>query len=81
MKIEKEGDEEEGCLNLNDLLIDDQADLLSEYLSVSIENLGEGTKVSVTTVESNPITYSSTLTALSLTDFHSLIDSSEPFIE
>ncbi|NOQ16391.1 MAG: hypothetical protein GQ581_04980 [Methyloprofundus sp.] len=61
-------------LNLQDLLVDDQADLLSDYLSVSIESLAEGTKVSVTTVEDNPVTYSSTLSALAVTNLQYLVD-------
>ena len=68
--------QEQGTLNLQDLLVDDQADLLSDYLSVSIESLNEGTKVSVTTVEDNPITYSSTLSSLAVTDLQYLVDGS-----
>lgn len=67
---------QEESLNLQDLLIDEQADELSEYLSLSIENLGENTKVSVTTVEDNPITYSSTLDGVSFADLQYLIDGS-----
>lgn len=66
-------DEEQETLNLQDLLVDEEADLLSDYLSVSIEVLSEGTKVSVTTVEDNPTTYSSTLTAVSITDLQYLV--------
>ncbi len=66
--------QEQETLNLQDLLVDDQADLLSDYLSVSLESLSEGTKVSVTTVEDNPITYSSTLSSLAVTDLQYLVD-------
>jgi len=66
--------QEQETLNLQDLLVDDQADLLSDYLSVSIESLSEGTKVSVTTVEDNPTTYSSTLSSLAVTDLQYLVD-------
>jgi len=66
--------QEQDALNLQDLLVDDQADLLSDYLSVSIESLSEGTKVSVTTVEDNPTTYSSTLSSLAVTDLQYLVD-------
>jgi len=66
--------QEPDALNLQDLLVDDQADLLSDYLSVSIESLSEGTKVSVTTVEDNPTTYSSTLSSLAVTDLQYLVD-------
>jgi len=68
--------EEADTLSLQDLLIDDQADLLSDYLSVSIENLDAGTKVSVTTVSDNPTTYTATLTAENLGDLQYLVDSS-----
>jgi len=70
-------DEEQETLNLQDLLVDEEADLLSDYLSVSIESLSEGTKVSVTTVEDNPTTYSSTLTAVTVTDLQYLVDGSD----
>jgi len=65
---------ETDSLNLEDLLIDKSNDLLSEYLSISIENLGEGAKVSVTTVEDQPAIYSSVLTGVTLTDLHCLLD-------
>jgi len=61
-------------LNLQDLLIDEQADILTDYLSVSIENIGVDTKVSVTTVEDTPNTYSSTLSNVTFTDFQYLIE-------
>ncbi|MCF6250594.1 MAG: type I secretion C-terminal target domain-containing protein [Methylococcaceae bacterium] len=65
---------QEESLNLQDLLIDEKADGLSEYLSLSIENLGENTRVSVTTVEDNPVTYSSTLNGVLFSDLQQLID-------
>jgi len=65
---------ETDSLNLEDLLVDESNDVLSEYLSISIENLGEGAKVSVTTVEDQPATYSSTLVGITLTDLHCLVD-------
>ena len=52
-------------LNLQDLLIDEQANVLSDYLSLSIENMGEDTKVTFTTIEDNPIKYSTTLSGVS----------------
>ncbi len=65
---------EKQSLNLFDLLKDEETNELSEYLSVSIENLEEGTKVSVTTVEENPTTYSSTISGKSFSDLQNLID-------
>jgi len=70
-------DEIEGeqiSLNLRDLLADESNDVLSEYLSVSIENIDEGTKVSVTTVEDQPAIYSATLVGVTVTDLHCLIE-------
>lgn len=65
---------EQDSLNLKDLLVDQSNDVLSDYLSVSIENLGGDTKVNVTTVEDEPATYSSTLTGVTLTDLQCLLD-------
>lgn len=47
---------EKDALSLQGLLVDDLADELSDCLSVSIQSLGDDTKVSVTTVEGSPIT-------------------------
>lgn len=73
MNDEAENKQEE-VLNLHDLLVDSQADELSDYLSLSIENLGNDTKVSVTTIEETPTTYSSTISGISFTDLQYLID-------
>lgn len=74
MANEQTENKQEESLNLQDLLIDEQTDGLSDYLSLSIENLGEDTRVSVTTVEDNPVTYSSTLSGVSFTDLQYLVD-------
>jgi len=73
-KIE-ESDQQE-TLDLQDLLGDNEADLLSDYLSVSIETITGGTKVSITTVDDNPTTYTATLTPDNLGDLQYLIDGS-----
>ena len=65
---------EQSSLSLEDLLTDESKDMLSEYLSISIENSDEGAKISVTTVEDEPATYSSILTGVTLTDLHCLVD-------
>jgi len=65
---------EQNSLNLQDLLMDESNGSLSEYLSVSIENIGEGTKVSVTTVEDRPAIYSATLVGVTVTGLQCLID-------
>ncbi|MFT6217763.1 MAG: hypothetical protein ACJA2Y_000282 [Cycloclasticus pugetii] len=62
------------ALDLLDLLVDESNDILSDYVSISLETLSEGTKISVTTVEDQPATYSSTLTGVTLTDLHCLVD-------
>ena len=67
-------DNEQETLNLQDLLVDESNDALSDYLSISIENVGADTKVSVTTVEDQPATYTSTLIGVTLTDLHCLVD-------
>lgn len=64
---------EKDALNLQDLLVDDLADELSDYLSVSIQSLGGDTKVSVTTIEDSPVTYTTMLSGVSLTDMQFLV--------
>jgi len=65
---------EQETLDLHDLLVDESNDVLSDYVAISLESLTEGTKVSVTTVENQPATYSATLTGVTLTDLHCLVD-------
>tara|TARA_R110002074_G_scaffold145034_2_gene293419 strand:- start:48533 stop:48769 length:237 start_codon:yes stop_codon:yes gene_type:complete len=65
---------EQITLDLQDLLVDESNNVLSNYLSLSMEYLSDGTKVSVTTVEAEPATYSSTLTGVTITDLHCLLD-------
>lgn len=65
---------EHDSLDLQDLLLDEGNDVLSEYLSISLESMGSGTKVSVTTVEDEPATYASVLQGVTLTDLHCLVD-------
>jgi len=66
--------DEQETLDLQDLLVDETNDVLSDYVSISLESVSEGTKVSVTTVEDQPATYSSTLIGITLTDLHCLVD-------
>lgn len=70
----KQTEHDQETLDLQDLLVDESNDVLSEYLSVSIENLAEGTKVSVTTVEAEPSTYSSTLSGVTLDNLQCLVE-------
>ena len=74
MASEQTENKQEESLNLHDLLIDEKTDGLSDYLSLSIENLGEDTRVSVSTVENTPLTYSSTFSDVSFTDLRFLVD-------
>jgi len=69
-----ETNNEQEALDLHDLLVDESNDVLSDYVAISLESLSEGTKVSVTTVEDQPATYSATLTGVTLTDLHCLVD-------
>lgn len=64
---------QEEVLNLHDLLVDEKADELSEYLSLSIENLGEDTLVTVTTVENTPTTYSTTISGISISSLQYVV--------
>lgn len=71
--FQKENNQEE-TLNLDDLLVDEKADELSQYLSLSIENLGEDTKITVTTIETTPVMYSTTLNGVSISNLQGLVD-------
>ncbi|MCK5890008.1 MAG: hypothetical protein KAG19_08695 [Methylococcales bacterium] len=72
-EIQKEEGQEES-LNLYDLLVETDVSGLSDYLSLSIENLGEDTRVTVTTVEDAPVTYSSMLSGVSISDLQHVVD-------
>ncbi|MCF6203816.1 MAG: type I secretion C-terminal target domain-containing protein [Methylococcaceae bacterium] len=74
MTVFKKDNIQEEVLNLHDLLVDEKADELSKYLSLSIENLGDDTKITVTTVEATPIMYSTTLSGVSISNLQSLVD-------
>lgn len=70
----QEINKEQDVLDLQDLLVDESNDILSEYLSISIENSSDGAKVSVSTVEDQPAMYSSILVGVTVTDLHCLVD-------
>lgn len=74
MTVFLEENSHETALSLQDLLVDEKEDELSEYLSLSIENLGSDTLVTVTTVEDSPITYSTTLNGVSISSLQYLVD-------
>lgn len=71
LKIENNQEE---SLNLHDLLVDEKSDELSEYLSLSIESLGDDTLVTVTTVENTPTTYSTTISGVSISNLQYMVD-------
>ena len=74
MTVFLEENNHETALSLQDLLVDEKQDELSEYLSLSLENLGSDTVVTVTTVEDSPITYSTTLNGISISSLQYMID-------
>lgn len=74
MTVFLEENNHEAALSLHDLLVDEKEDELSEYLSLSIENLGSDTLVTVTTVEDSPITYSTTLNGVSISSLQYIVD-------
>jgi hypothetical protein len=60
-------------LSLEDLLADEQANMLSDYLSLSIVPLGEDTRISVTTTDTEPTIYSSILYGVPSLDLQMLV--------
>jgi hypothetical protein len=74
MTVFLEENNHETALSLHDLLVDEKEDELSEYLSLSIENLGSDTVVTVTTIEDIPITYSTTLSGVSISSLQYMVD-------
>jgi hypothetical protein len=65
--------QEKESLSLNDLLIDEKANILSDYLSLSITNLGADTQVSVTTTDAEPVTYTSIIYGVASLDLQTLL--------
>lgn len=71
--IQDANDDQAGMpLSLEDLLADEQANMLSDYLSLSIMPLGEDTRISVTTTDTEPTTYSSILYGVASLDLQML---------
>ncbi len=60
-------------LDLNDLLHDDYHKRLSEHLRVSVSNDGQNTCVSVSTVDDNPVVYSSVFYGSKATDLPEIL--------
>lgn len=60
-------------LDLNDLLLDENNDALSDYLRVSISNDGHGATVTVSTVDEHPVVYSSVFHGSTATDLAEML--------
>ena len=66
-------------LDLNDLLIDDSHDVLSDYLRVSVSNDGEGARVTVSTTDDSPVVYSSVFHGSTATDLSEMLSDMQLF--
>jgi hypothetical protein len=62
-------------LSLQDLLIDAESDALSDYLALSISLDGQDAKISVTTTDAEPTTYSSVFSGIQEVDLQALLAS------
>ena len=71
-------DQNEEALDFYDLLVDEKTDELSEYLSISVSNDGNNTKVSVATVEDVPTVYSNTFDGFSAPDLKTILVETPP---
>ncbi len=70
---EKPATHPQNALSLHDLLIDAEADILSEYLALSISHDGIDARISVTTTGADPTTYSSVFSGIQEIDLQSLL--------
>lgn len=60
-------------LSLKDLLDEQCAANLSEYLSLSVTRMDEDTRISFTTTGNEPVTYATVISAVSAVDLQSLV--------
>jgi len=60
-------------LAVGDLITDESKDIFSEYLSLSISSNGQGTTLSATTVQGEPLVYTTTFHGITADDFQTLI--------
>ena len=63
-------------LAVQDLIVDEGKDIFNEYLSVSITNNGQDTTLSATTVQGEPMVYTTTFHGITADDFQTLISKS-----
>ena len=66
----------EGSLAVEDVIVDEGKDIFSEYLSVSITNNGQDTTLSATTVQGEPVVYTTTFHGITADDFQTLLSQS-----
>ena len=71
-------DQNQEALDFYDLLVDEKTDELSEYLSISVSNDGNNTKVSVATVEDVPTVYSNTFDGFAAPDLKTILVETPP---
>lgn len=57
-----------------DLLVDENEADFSDYVSISVSNDGQNTKVSVATADDQPTVYSITLDGVKASDLESILD-------
>jgi len=67
------------ALSLDDFIASQAEAALSDYLSLSFSNEGEFTKISVTTVGPEPVTYSALVPAAKTPDWRSLVFVAQPY--
>jgi len=60
-------------LSLQDLLDDCRGGNLSEYLCLSVTSSDGGTRISITTTGSEPVTYTTVISAVASVDIQSLV--------
>jgi hypothetical protein len=61
------------ALSLQDLLVDAETDALSDYLALSISRDGADARISVTTTDADPTTYSSVFSGIQEIDLQTLL--------
>lgn len=62
-----------GGISLQDLLDDRGGHFLSEYLALSVTRIGDDIVISLTTTDSDPVTYSTVISAVAMVDLASLV--------
>lgn len=70
--------DDDTVLNLHDLLTDEHSDVLSEYLTVSVTNDGQDTRLTVATTEESPTAYSSVFYGVAADDLQTLLIDNTP---